>query len=126
MDIVNHLSNYQKNLNFYTENQKVIAGNIANADTPNYRAVYLEKLETQQGTLPLATTNKNHLTKQLNGDATNGTLRYQNNKHANLDGNDVDIDGERKRLLENGFMYQLKTVQIGKAIEEYKKAIGGQ
>lgn len=126
MNIANHLSNYQKNLNFYAENQKIIAGNIANADTPNYRAVYLQKVESQQNTLPLLTTNKNHLSKQLNGEGTNGTLMYQNNKHANLDGNDVDIDSERKRLLENGFMYQFKTMQIGRAIDEYKKAIGGQ
>lgn len=124
MDIINQLSSFQKGLNFYAENQKVIATNLANADTPNYRAVYLQKKEEQSNNLSLSTTNAKHMAKQLNTSSSNGTLNYQNNKHDNLDGNDVDIDGERKRLLENGLLYQFKTIQISKAIEGYKKALG--
>ena len=92
--------------------QKVTANNIANVDTPGYKAQQVnfeEQLQqamrdnTQPG-LPLQTTNVAH----LGGDSSKTTLatvQQQNNTLRN-DENNVDIDIEMTNLAETTIRFQ--------------------
>lgn len=92
--------------------QKVTANNIANVDTPGYKAQQVkfeEQLQqamrdnTEPG-LPLQATNTAH----LGGDSSKTTLAavaHQNNTLRN-DGNNVDVDVEMTTLAETTIRFQ--------------------
>jgi flagellar basal-body rod protein FlgB len=94
--------------------QEVIASNLANSDTPNYKARDLDfagalksALGPSGGTLPLATTSARHFG-GLSG-ATAGSdanLLYRQPLQPSLDGNTVDPDVERANFADNTMHYQ--------------------
>ncbi len=105
--------------------QELIASNIANADTPNYKArdinfsAALQQVSQarlgQQGPLTLATTSGAH--QQVKGNsATGAAIQFRNDQQGSIDGNDVDTDKERMQFADNGVRYEatvtLVTAQI--------------
>jgi flagellar basal-body rod protein FlgB len=84
---VGFLNLYGGILNVRQERASLIADNIANADTPGYKAT---DVPFQQA-----------LAAQL-GDASSGSApMYRTDGTVGLDGNDVDLDGERVEAAEN-------------------------
>lgn len=108
--------------------QELLASNIANADTPNYKARDInfsaamqqaaKATQSQQGTqasLPLATTSGTHLSAKGTS-AISGAIQYRNDQQGSIDGNDVDTDNERMQFADNAVRYEatvtLVTAQI--------------
>ncbi|MEK8034634.1 flagellar basal body rod protein FlgB [Ideonella sp. DXS29W] len=100
-------------LTLRAERQRVIASNIANADTPGYQAREMDfttALQAATGRLPaasqMATTERGHMA--LPGGATieQATLRYATPSQTNLDSNSVDMDRERASFAENSVKYE--------------------
>lgn len=94
-------------LGFRAERHKVIASNIANIDTPDYRPTELAfkgnlEEEMQKGTLKLFRTDKGHLPPISTEKADYKVIRS--------DGK-VDLDTEMANLAENQLMYNL-TVEL--------------
>jgi flagellar basal-body rod protein FlgB len=99
--------------------QKVTANNIANVDTPGFKAQQVSfedqlqqaLTDTEQPGLPLAATNAGH----LGGSASKTALisvRHQANDLRN-DANNVDIDVEMTNLAETQLRYQALTQLTG-------------
>jgi flagellar basal-body rod protein FlgB len=111
--------------------QQLLASNVANADTPNYKAVDINfEQELQRiagknaGSLKLETTNKNHL--QANAGNTLGAqVLYRTNTEANIDGNTVNLDVERAKLAENAFRYENTVRNISGDFRTLTTAIRG-
>jgi len=115
-------------LDYRAIRQDLIAGNIANVDTPFYkpkdisfehmlaqkRAEYLGK---NSNILKLAKTNEMHLDpKDVN--TNKAEIFFRDGHMARNDGNSVDIDTETTELSKNGMMYNalLAALQKDKAI----------
>jgi len=100
-------------LTLRAERQRVIASNIANADTPGYQARDLDfsaALKAASGQLPaaaqMATTQRGHLALPGGATATEAALRYATPSQTNLDSNTVDMDRERASFAENSVKYE--------------------
>ncbi len=99
-------------LTLRAERQRVIASNIANADTPGYvaRDMDFAKALRQAGgeagvTNRLDITQSGHM--QLPAGAGSATeLRYATPSQTNLDSNTVDMDRERASFAENSVKYE--------------------
>jgi flagellar basal-body rod protein FlgB len=114
--IGNDLGFYQKAIALRQERQEVLAANIANADTPNYKARdfnFTSALEQAMGSngsmrLPdtqLALTSARHIpAKAMAPDPAE--LLYRQPLQPSLDGNTVDMDVERVQFADNTMRYQ--------------------
>ena len=88
------------------ERQRVIASNIANADTPGYQARdfdFAAALQAASGGAGVEGIARDVLNPA--GDRT-PVLRYAVPSQANLDGNSVDMDRERSAFVDNSVKYE--------------------
>ena len=111
--------------------QQLLASNIANADTPNYKSVdfNFEKelkrvADKQSGNLPLHTTHAGHQSPQ-NGNPLGVHVQYRTDVQTNLDGNSVNLDVERAKMAENAFRYENMVRTISGQVRGLISAIRG-
>ena len=94
--------------------QQIIASNIANADTPGYKAVdidFQEALRNAQAAanvppVSLTTTSGGLLSGQSTGTQPPIPLKYHVPSQGSIDGNTVEMDVERAKFAENTVMHQ--------------------
>jgi flagellar basal-body rod protein FlgB len=121
----------QSALNLRAKRQEILAGNIANSDTPNYKARDLDfaaalknAMGAEGGPLKLARTNGAHLAGA--GSATaDGHLKYRSTVQPSLDGNTVDPDVERAHFTENSLHYQFLLDRAAQSFKTMNMALGG-
>jgi len=98
-----------------SERQRLLASNIANADTPGYVARDMDfaaALREATGTASLGTPAMRALRASLStlpghgGAAGDAHLRYAAASQSNLDGNSVDMDRERASFADNSLRYE--------------------
>ena len=99
-------------LSLRAERQRLIASNIANADTPGYVARdmdFASALRQATGALPVPgqmnATQAGHIQPAAGALAPSG-LRYATAAQTNLDRNTVDMDRERATFAENSVKYE--------------------
>ena len=109
----------------------ILAANIANADTPNYkardmdfRAMMKQFQSGNESGVTLAQTNERHL--MTTTTTLNPSIKYRNPLHASLDGNTVDMHAEQARFSQNAFEYQTSLTLLNKKISGLMLAIRGQ
>jgi flagellar basal-body rod protein FlgB len=107
----------------------VLATNIANADTPNYKARDIDfsavLSQTDDAPLSLAVTQAAHIS-MSEGSSTPADLKYRNPYQASLDGNTVEMPVEQAAFSENNVRYQASLGFINGRIAELTLAINGQ
>ena len=117
----------QTALSLHAERQKLIASNIANADTPGYKArdidfvSALKNAQASQGKLQPAAL------KPLGGQGTalNAEVMYRSAVQRSVDGNTVDIDVERAQFAENAVRYEAQVMFVSSQIKSMLAAIQG-
>lgn len=110
----------------------ILASNIANADTPNYKArdidfkaVMRTMQKPQAGDkLMLASTHRNHLS--MPNTKIDATIQYRNPLHASLDGNTVDSHVEQSKFAENALQYQTSFTFLNGRIKGIVNALKGE
>jgi flagellar basal-body rod protein FlgB len=107
----------------------ILATNLANADTPNYKARDIDfsaVLSHSDSTpLSLSTTQASHI--PMNDGATaSADLMYRNPYQASLDGNTVEMPVEQAAFSENNVRYQASLGFINGTIASMLLAINGQ
>ena len=109
----------------------ILASNIANADTPNYKArdidfgAMLHSASQQQvGRLVMASTHGDHIATQSN--AMQPALMYRNPLHPSLDGNTVDSHVEQAEFSENALMFQTSFSFLNSKVTGLMKALTGE
>ena len=126
------ISLLEKSLNLRTLNQRVLTSNIANMDTPNYKAVEMsvaEEMNRKNSSIPspaLVRTHVNHL-----------PIKYQSGNQVKLkaakapdfslrgDGNTVDIDQTMGKLAQNTLLFNAAAQLISNKFKGLKNAIKG-
>lgn len=105
--------------------QETLASNIANADTPGYKARDVEfsaALKNAMGggnRLPntkLTLTSDRHIPAQASG-ADMGSMLYRQPIQPSLDGNTVDMDVERVAFADNTMRYQTELTVVSGRIK---------
>lgn len=128
----NTITLLERSLNLRSLQHRVLASNIANIDTPNYKAVELdvaEEMNAKQGlasSIQLVQTQPGHL-----------PLKYSSVDHAKLkvakppefslrgDGNTVDLDRTMGKLAANTLLYRTAAQIISQKFSGLKNAIRG-
>ena len=127
------LSFHQHALRVCDQRQQVLASNIANADTPNYKARDLDFKAALQGALSgsapaggvtMAATSPGHLAGKA-GLSGNAGLLYRTPAQGSVDGNTVDIDAERAAFAENAVQYEFNLTRLTHQIKGMLTSIQG-
>ena len=125
-------------LSLRSQRQQVLASNIANADTPNYKARDFDFANALQATLARSTPPAGVLsstdTQHIGGSAQKGELMadgtpllYRTPAQGAVDGNTVDMDMERNQFADNALRYEAGITMINMQIRGILAAIqGGQ
>lgn len=132
-----YLGFHETALSLRAQRQELLASNIANADTPNYKARDIDFNSALQGALAskgaasstLATTSNGHIGRGApTGDMlANGTpVLYRGVVQGSVDGNTVDMDVERNQFADNGLRYEAGITMINHQIKGLLAAIQGQ
>lgn len=119
-----------------TYRQEVLASNIANADTPNYKArdidfkAALAAATSSQGGFAMSRTSPRHLTGQSADGFANAPggaqLLYRTEYQANVDGNTVNMDVERSAFAENAVQLESALTFMQQEFRRLQTAIQGQ
>ncbi len=108
---------------------EILASNIANADTPNYKARDIDfkhalKLAANNSS-EMVMTNARHINSA--GQSKSGAeIMYRLPTQPSLDGNTVDLQTERSAFLENSMMYQASLRFLNGKISGLMTAIRGE
>jgi flagellar basal-body rod protein FlgB len=120
---------HAQSLQLHARRAEVLAGNIANADTPGYKARDFDFREMLRQEMPqavtLRTTQKNHIAPD-NDVVSPSEMAYRIPSQASLDGNTVDSQLEHAAYAENAIQYQTSLRFLSGTIQTLKKAITGQ
>jgi flagellar basal-body rod protein FlgB len=133
---VNALDFQSQALILRSERQRLIASNIANADTPGYVARDMDFAKTLQAataSLPMAqslsTSHAGHIgsgNASLSGGSVGSELQYATASQTNLDRNTVDMDRERASFADNAVKYEATLRFITQNVKTQLSAINGQ
>jgi flagellar basal-body rod protein FlgB len=117
----------QNALNLHAYRQKVIASNIANADTPGYRARDIDFQAALKDAQAAAQSGKPQAAQiKSESDTPFGTeLLYRSAVQRSADGNTVDIDVERAQFAENAVRYEAQITFMSHQIKQMLAAIQG-
>lgn len=126
------ISSLQKTLNRGSLRHRVLTSNIANIDTPNYKAFEVVMEDVRQnkghppGTLELVRTGPQHLSSHRQT-ADGVKIKASAPPAVNLraDGNTVDLDRTMGKLAENTILYRTAAQLIRKKFQGLKNVIQG-
>jgi flagellar basal-body rod protein FlgB len=108
---------------------ELLAANIANADTPNYKARDIDFKKTLSmsvsGNSDMKITHAKHI--DSSGNSKMGAeILYRIPNQPSLDGNTVDLQTERSAFMENSMMYQASLRFLNGKISGLMTAIRGE
>ena len=123
---------HQAALNLRAARQELLASNIANADTPNYKARDIDFASALQGALsggtkklPMAASAPHHLGGGTGESVLGAPAMYRNAVQPSADGNTVDMDVERAQFADNALRYEASVRFIDSKIKGILSAIQG-
>ena len=126
----NALGMHEEALKIRAQRMETLSSNLANADTPNYKARDLDfravMKQAQSNTVSgaaLQTTHAGHM--QQPGGVMGAQLQYRNPMQPSIDGNTVDPQVEKAKFMENALQYQATLSFIDSRISTLRKAIRG-
>jgi flagellar basal-body rod protein FlgB len=125
----------QKVVALHQERHEILASNIANADTPNYKArdidfaselkkaVEGERRTSTEG-LALERTSVRHIAGQAEPlSSLDDNLMYRIPAQPSLDANTVEMDQERTQFLDNAMRYRIGLTLVNRRIQGLKEAM---
>lgn len=126
----NPLSQHENALRVRALRNQVLSSNIANADTPGYKARDIDfksALENAAGRhVRLAGTDARHLDAAPRNAALGGAeLKYRIPMQPSLDGNTVETDVEQAAFAENALMYRASLAFLDGRIRSIQYALKG-
>ena len=133
---VDSLRFHELALDLRARRQALLASNIANADTPNFKARDIDFRAALEGALAgraaggelaLVRTALRHFDAAAPGSAvaSAASLRYRVPVQASIDGNTVEMDIERAQFARNAMHYEANLTLLGMEIRKMLAAIQG-
>ena len=126
-------------LSLRAERQKILASNIANSDTPHYKALDFnfsqalgnatnmagDTRPAESAAIPATTSSRHLAIAQAFGDSA-VRLQYRQTSQPSLDANTVDMDVEQARFADNTVRYEASLRFLNGQIRTILSAITGQ
>ncbi|MBI5327943.1 MAG: flagellar basal body rod protein FlgB [Deltaproteobacteria bacterium] len=116
----------ERSLNIRALRHRIISSNIANEETPGYKARDIEFQQEldkmiDKGAVQMVSTNKNHISSA----ALNSTpqIVIKGGSGASLDGNTVSLEKEMVNMAENTMMYNASAAMLIKKMHGLREAI---
>lgn len=129
----NYLGIHPQALKLSARRSELLAANLANADTPNYKAQDMDfkaALAASSGNstanLPLTATQARHIPLNQGADALTAQLKYRVPNASSLDGNTVDAQVEQANFAQNAVRYQTSLTFLSAKFHSLMTAITGQ
>jgi flagellar basal-body rod protein FlgB len=121
----------QTALNVRAYRQELLASNMANADTPHYKARDIEfkdalasALGAPGGSIRMANTSPAHL-QGLNANTFGTPLLYRKEQQSAVDGNTVNMDVERSAFADNALQVEALLTFVRGSFKDMNNAITG-
>ena len=124
---------HQHAMNLRSRRAGLLAANLANSDTPNYKArdldfqAELKKLQANMNTTAssgLKTTQPGHISGTNDGFSTE--VIYRQSVQPSLDGNTVDTHAEHSAFMQNALNYQASLRFLNGSIQSMMTALKGE
>lgn len=122
----------QTAMSLRAKRQEVLAANLANSDTPNYKARDLDfatamrsAMGASGGPVTMTVTSERHFGGLGSGGFPSADVKYRSTVQPSLDGNTVDPDVERAHFAENSMHYQFLLERTRSTVEKMKMALSG-
>ncbi|WP_348769328.1 flagellar basal body rod protein FlgB [Buchnera aphidicola] len=133
---INTMFNLNANLlNLYAKREEILSSNIANSETPHYKAMDINFKDTFQKMLKnnknfritLKNTSKNHLTSKTkeNNNHTLFSIQPIKTKNIKINGNTVDMNRERIEFIKNTLKYEENLIFIKNEIKNMMLVLKG-
>ena len=128
--IQQEFSVFSQALNLRAQRHQALASNIANADTPGFKARDFSFETAMQnavagrveaGGVGLARTSAGHIAGSGGGSAA--LLQFRKETQSAVDGNTVDMDVERTQIAENALQYQIVSQLISDKFKGIRSAL---
>jgi flagellar basal-body rod protein FlgB len=129
----NEIGFMEQGLKLRSQRQQVLATNIANVDTPNYKAQDIDFKDAMKSALSspgttsgMATTNNRHISGTAGGTgASLATTQPRKQLQNNADGNTVDMNVETVQFTENALQYETLVSMINGQFKNLNSVIQG-
>jgi flagellar basal-body rod protein FlgB len=122
------LGNRPQLLALREKRSEILAANLANADTPHFKARDLDFSRVFKSTMPqptlIAHTQAGHFAPEQ--PFFGAQLKYRNPNQVSLDGNTVEEHIEQAKFAENALQYQASLQFLGGSFNELRSAFTGQ
>lgn len=122
----------QAALNLRSARQELLASNIANADTPNYKARDVDFASALRNAmagapveLPAVKTSPMHLEGGYGASLMGAPVMYRKPVQPSADGNTVDMDVERAQFADNALRYEASVMFVNAKLKGILTAIQG-
>jgi len=124
-------SNHDDAMMLRSRRSSILAANIANADTPNYKArdvdfsaMLKQAQRGQSQSFHMARTDDRHIS--TSSVISDDSIQYRNPLNPALDGNTVDMQTEQALFSQNAVQYQTSLTFLNSKIRGLLLAIKGQ
>lgn len=123
---------HQQGMLVRAKRAELIAGNMANADTPNYLArdidfkQALNQAQDSSGTITMTTTNRAHIHPEMTINGVDTDIMYRVPMQPSIDGNTVDTQLEKANFAENAIQYQASVQFLSGRIKSIIAALKGE
>ena len=124
---------HEQALHARVKRAEVLANNLANADTPGFKArdidfsSMMEQARQSLGGVSMEKTHERHMDTSSDGPmGQSSELLYRVPHQPSVDGNTVDAQQEQARFMRNAMDYQASFEFLNGKINGLKKAISGQ
>lgn len=121
---------HQHALEARVKRAEVLANNMANADTPGYKArdmdfqAMMQQARNDMSGFGMDQTHPGHM--DASGNAGNGDLLYRVPSQPSVDGNTVDAQAEQTRFMRNAMDYQASFQFLNSKFTGLTKALKGE
>jgi flagellar basal-body rod protein FlgB len=112
--------------------QELLAANIANADTPNYKARDIDFASALKNAvagsspkLEMTTSSSQHLAGNAGGSILGAPVMYRRPVQPSADGNTVDMDVERAQFADNALRYEASVKFTSDELKDMLTALQG-
>jgi len=122
---------HEQALYLRSQRAEVLSNNIANADTPGFKArdmdfrSVLQQYDNKTVTADLKTTNRQHLP-GFSGSASSPASLYRTPSQPSIDGNTVDSHVEKAEYVSNSVAFQASYTFLNSRIKGIIRAIKGE
>ena len=125
--IANHIQVHANALNLRSKRNEILASNIVNAATPNFKARdidFSKELQAKMDVGPVSTSNTKHF-KFYSGAGSEGA-HFRQSVNPSQDGNTVELHVEQMQFSENVMRYQTSLEFLNRKFNGLLSAIKGE